>query len=472
MTTARTSLLLSFYGDDVTGTTATAEALTVSGVPTILFTKPPTLSFLKRHFPSVRAVGVAGISRSFPTKDLEPLLKPVFRRMKSYGAPLFLYKICSTFDSSPAIGSIGRAIEVGMDVFASGFVPILAAAPRLGRYTLFGNHFVHLAGDVYRLDQHPSMSTHPITPMKESDLRRHLSKQTELPCGLISALDLEKGRKKMAQRLRDLLNRRTPLILFDTMTSRHLDMACSVIWDHTDRTKPLFAVGSQEWGYGLARVWKQKGLLRTQEMLRGQGRRRSDRSLLVVSGSCASMNGRQIEWATHRGFTGIAVHPERLLDLSMRKTESDRILRCAISALQAERSAIIHTAIGPGDSRIPRTKRTAEALGLSPQAVTDILGQVLSDVIRQLLRRVAIRRLVLAGGDISGKISHALGIWALQVGAPVGIAAPLCYAYSSNPRVMGLEIAFKGGQIGDDAYFESVRTKPLPEFRRVSMGRF
>jgi hypothetical protein len=37
---------------------------------------------------------------------------------------------------------------------------------------------------------------------------------------------------------------------------------------------------------------------------------------------------------------------------------------------------------------------------------------------------------------------------------------------------MGLEIAFKGGQIGDDVYFESVRTKPLPEFRRVSMGRF
>ena len=472
MTTARTSLLLSFYGDDVTGTTATAEALTVSGVPTILFTKPPTLSFLKRHFPSVRAVGVAGISRSFPTKDLEPLLKPVFRRMKSYGAPLFLYKICSTFDSSPAIGSIGRAIEVGMDVFASAFVPILAAAPRLGRYTLFGNHFVHLAGDVYRLDQHPSMSTHPITPMKEADLRRHLSKQTELPCGLISALDFEKGRKRMAQRLRDLLKRGTPLILFDTMTNRHLDMACSLIWDYADWTKPLFAVGSQEWGYGLARVWKQKGLLGTQLTLSGQRRRRPERGLLVVSGSCASMNGRQIEWATHRGFTGIAVHPERLLDLSMRKTESDRILRCALSALQAERSAIIHTAIGPSDSRIRRTKRTAEALGLSPQAVTDILGQVLSDVIRQLLRRVSIRRFVLTGGDISGKISHALGIWALQVGAPVGIAAPLCYAYSSNPRVMGLEIAFKGGQIGDDAYFESVRTKPLPEFRRVSMGRF
>jgi uncharacterized protein YgbK (DUF1537 family) len=184
------------------------------------------------------------------------------------------------------------------------------------------------------------------------------------------------------------------------------------------------------------------------------------------------MNGRQIEWATQRGVTGIAVNPERLLDASARKAESDRILRRALSALQAEGAAIIHTAIGPEDTRIRRTKRAAEAVGLTPQALTDILGQILGDVIKQLLRGIAIRRLVLAGGDISGKISRALGIWALQVGAPVGIAAPLCYAYSLNPRVMGLEIAFKGGQIGDDAYFGSVRTKPLPEFRCVSMGRF
>ena len=73
---------------------------------------------------------------------------PLFRTVKTYRAPLFLYKVCSTFDSSPEVGSIGRAIEVGREVFSSKFVPILAAAPRFGRYTLFGHHFVAFGEDI------------------------------------------------------------------------------------------------------------------------------------------------------------------------------------------------------------------------------------------------------------------------------------------------------------------------------------
>src|SRR5271157_1438440 len=93
--------LLSFYGDDFTGTTSTAEALTMNGIPTIVFVKPPTAQFLRNHFPKVHAIGVAGISRSLPTENLVKVLKPTFQRVKTYGTPLFLYKICSTFDSSP-----------------------------------------------------------------------------------------------------------------------------------------------------------------------------------------------------------------------------------------------------------------------------------------------------------------------------------------------------------------------------------
>ncbi len=174
------SILIGFYGDDFSGTTAAAETLTQSGVPTVIFTNPPSPSYLKRRFPSVRALGISGTARTLPADVIKEALTPVFRVMESYRAPIYLYKVCSTFDSSARVGNIGRAIELGLEIFAPEFVPVLAAAPRLGRYTVFGNHFAAVgAGEIYRLDRHPSMSRHPVTPMQEADLCRHLAQQTE-----------------------------------------------------------------------------------------------------------------------------------------------------------------------------------------------------------------------------------------------------------------------------------------------------
>ena len=165
------NILVAFYGDDFTGTTATAEALTETGVSTVVFTEPPTLSFLTEHFPLVKAVGVAGTARTLTTDQLTGALPPIFEVMKGYQAPVFLYKVCSTFDSSSDIGSIGRAIEIGKQIFASDFIPVLPAAPKLGRFTVFGHHFAALGQEaIYRLDRHPSMAHHPVTPMDESGL--------------------------------------------------------------------------------------------------------------------------------------------------------------------------------------------------------------------------------------------------------------------------------------------------------------
>src|SRR6185437_5106540 len=100
--------------------------------------------------------------------------------LKALSAPLIHYKVCSTFDSSPETGSIGRAIEIGQDVFNSTVTPMVVGAPRLGRYCIFGNLFARsgLDSEVFRLERHPTMRTHPITPMCDSDLRRLLAMQT------------------------------------------------------------------------------------------------------------------------------------------------------------------------------------------------------------------------------------------------------------------------------------------------------
>jgi len=62
-----------------------------------------------------------------------------------------------------------------------------------GRYCVFGNLYARLGaeGEVFRLDRHPSMSRHPITPMDEADLRLHLSKQTRKKIGLLDVTQLD-----------------------------------------------------------------------------------------------------------------------------------------------------------------------------------------------------------------------------------------------------------------------------------------
>jgi uncharacterized protein YgbK (DUF1537 family) len=368
------------------------------------------------------------------------------------------------------VGNIGKAIEVGYKVFSSKFVSILAAAPRFGRYTLFGNHFVASGEDILRLDRHPSISCHPVTPMNESDLRRHLSKQTSLACGLINILAVAKGKEEVRSQVEEKIRRGFPLILFDTLSKRHLETACAVIWEYTEQKKTLFCVGSQELGLGFGEEWKRLELLPSFTKSKGVVEDKTLGPILVVSGSCATMTGRQIEWASAHNYVEIEATVEHLFEVTARKREVERIVQKAVSALKGGRSVVIHSAVGPGDPRISKTKRRAQELGISSEKATDLLGNGLGKITKMVILASGVRRTVLAGGDISGRITKFLDIQAIQVGKSLGVPAPICYVYSPHPGINGLQIAFKGGQVGGDNYFDLVRMRRLPDLKEVSLG--
>ena len=67
-------------------------------------------------------------------------LPPVFDLLAAIGAPVIHYKVCSTFDSAPHIGSIGRAIDIAARKF-EGWIPLVIADPGMGRYQAIGNLF-------------------------------------------------------------------------------------------------------------------------------------------------------------------------------------------------------------------------------------------------------------------------------------------------------------------------------------------
>jgi uncharacterized protein YgbK (DUF1537 family) len=398
------SRLLAWYGDDFTGSTDVLEALALQGISAVLFLKQPeTLE----GFEEYQAFGLAGCSRSQSPAWMDANLPGVFGWLQSVGARLTHYKVCSTFDSSPTVGNIGRALELGRAAMGVDWVPIVVGAPALRRYTAFGQLFAGVGDAVYRIDRHPTMSRHPVTPMLESDLRRHLALQTAVPVSLIHHLQLAAPPEPS-----------TPFVLIDVLDEASLAPVGKLLWE-----KARFVVGSSGVQYALGAHWA-----RQRPMLDGLT---AVEQLLVLSGSCSPGTAEQILHARAQGFVTIS-----LFEPGARET--------ADLALGAGKSVILYSALGPETHRgdVDRLELAASS------------GRLLAELLDAY---PGIRRVVVAGGDTSSAAGALLDIDALTFLNPVAPGAPLCRAWSKNPLRQGLEIIFKGGQCGGPAFFSQVK---------------
>ena len=435
----REPLLLTFYGDDFSGSTDVMEALSLHGIPAVVFLDAPAEGDLVR-FADCRAVGVAGMSRSESPQWMDQNLPPVFTALRELGAPICHYKLCSTFDSSPTVGSIGRAIELGRKVMKSQVVPMVVGAPVLKRYVTFGNLFATVHGETHRIDRHPTMPFHPVTPMDEGDLRRHLARQTDLRIDLIDILALQAGRG--LESLEELSADGAAIILFDTLDKSSLREAGRAIWE-SQSFATTFVAGSSGVEYALLAWWESQGVLPAKPPIVDAAP--ADR-LLVVSGSCSPLTGKQIDWALANGFEGVAIDPVRLVS---DHTELVGAQDKAGSILSAGRSPIVYTAAGQKD-----VVRQDQGFGRQ-------IGLRLSEIAAELLRRSGVKRIISSGGDTSGHIGKALEIQALTVIRPFAPGSPLCRLWSKNPQSDGVEILLKGGQVGSEELFGQVRAGRL-----------
>ncbi len=235
--------LITFYGDDFTGSTDAMECLEINGLRAVLFLEPPTPEQVAALPGEVQSIGVAGVSRSMSPAQMDGELFPKFAALKALGAPFVHYKICSTFDSSPTVGSIGHAIEIGYQVFNPPVVPMMVGAPFLRRYVAFGNLFARVGDVTYRLDRHPTMSKHPITPMTEGDLRLHLGQQTNRKIELIDIWHLSHSEAEIDDRLQDLVKQGHEIVIFDTLDTTHMLQIGRMVWNLRGEN-PVFLVGS------------------------------------------------------------------------------------------------------------------------------------------------------------------------------------------------------------------------------------
>jgi uncharacterized protein YgbK (DUF1537 family) len=442
--------LLAFYGDDFTGSTDVMEAFTAAGIPTVLFLTPPTPKDLLK-FENIRCIGLAGQSRSQDPEWMEQTFPKLFRDLAAIGAPILQYKVCSTFDSSPTIGSIGKAIDIGTQLTDCNWSPMIIGAPRLKRYQSFGQLFADAGGITYRLDRHPTMSRHPVTPMDEADLRIHLAKQTLRRLELIDLIAIKNDQAQ--SQLHDLSGADQPIVMIDVIDTETQVQAGRLVWEN--RGKQVFTASSSGLQYALAAYWKQQGWLDAAPVFT---KAKSVDCIAAVSGSCSPMSAQQIEWARTQGFLCIRLNVPRVLKPASHETEILDLSNQSIHALQNGLSPIVYSALGPDDPEVLNFDRYANAANLSRAQAAFQIGQVLAEIMRRILDGSKVKRIVVAGGDSSGAVGSHLGIKALTVAANLAPGVPLCRAWSDNASRDGLEIALKGGQLGGIEFYGLVRT--------------
>ncbi|HET7724507.1 MAG TPA: four-carbon acid sugar kinase family protein [Propionibacteriaceae bacterium] len=391
--------MIGFYGDDFTGSVDALLQLRRAGLTGELVTDPSAVQEV-----SADVVGVAGTARALATADMEGEVRPVLEALRTAGCDVVLYKACSTADSSPTIGSLGRAAEIGREVFGTRPVPVLLAQPDFGRWTVFGTHFAREGDEVYRLDRQPTMSHHPTTPMTEADLRRHLSAQTSLTVAGVDFRAYDEGPEAVAARV----SAAGDVVVLDALTDAHLTVAGAATWS---LPRPVFAIGSGGFALGLGRVAGGRAApLPTVAP-------RLDGPVLVVSGSCSGMSWRQIRTAVDAGWA-------------------------EVGALAPDGPAQAADAYASGSHVVAYSARGAAEAGVSSSEVSERLATV----VRTVLSQRPVARLVVAGGDTCGQVLRLLGARSLRILAAPWGNLPLVEVRGGD--LDGMQVVLKGGQVG------------------------
>jgi uncharacterized protein YgbK (DUF1537 family) len=432
-TAVPTGLKVAWYGDDFTGASDTLATYAEAGLKTRLFLDVPTAEQLQSAGP-LDAIGIAGAARSMSPSEMRRALEPVAQFFSSCGAPVLHYKCCSTFDSAPHVGSIGEAVRTLNAAIGDRPAIIVGGQPGLGRYCAFGQLFAESAahGPVHRIDRHPTMSRHPVTPMAEADLRSHLAQQGLAPVALLDLRAYDRAIGDLDTLLDTLapttLGGANQAVLMDAVRDSHLEAIGRLIWQRSQKSVQL-CVGSSSVAQALLDSWEVPRRAHSGSIAPATG------PVLVLAGSMSPLSARQISSA--RRYQRIALDESRLVANDVRYV--DDITQKITLALREGRNVLVHTS--PLTGHCSDTTRSGAMDGLASAS-----GQLL----RRVLTHTPVMRLGVAGGDTSSHALQALAPDALEwIGRPApGVA--LCRIHAKPIWLDGMEVMLKGGQMGGD----------------------
>lgn len=431
----QSALKITYYADDFTGATDTLATAARAGLRTMLFLGLPSAAQLERAGP-LDCLGIAGAARTMSPAEMQAELEPVGRLFAQLGAPVMHYKTCSTFDSAPHIGSIGAAIRILQTHAGNAFVPIVGGQPNLRRYCVFGNLFAAAGADMHRIDRHPTMRRHPVTPMHEADLRLHLAQQG-MQLASVDYPDYQQSESAMNQQLSALISQQPDAVLLDISHAEDLAIVGRLIWQSACR-QPLLAAGPSSVVQALVAHWQGQA---PQTLPSSATIAPAEDPVLLLAGSLSPMTARQIKAASS--------YEHLLLDAPQLANDATYRSRMAKNIALRLQQGINMLACTSSEGQIAPAHAPADARALA-RACGELLAQV--------LKLAPIKRVGIAGGDTSSHGVQALDAWGLSYQAQLAPGVALCRLHSDDLALDGLEIMLKGGQMGGEMLFEELRS--------------
>jgi len=409
-------MLLGIIADDFTGASDIANTLARGGLATTQFLGVPSAAA-----PSSCEAGVVALkSRSIPAADAVAQSMAALQWLQAQGCRQFVFKYCSTFDSTPAgnIGPVGEALARALGVAG---VVACPAFPTTGR-TIFNGHL--FVGD--RLLSESSLRNHPLNPMTDSDLRRWLRLQTTSEVGLVPHGTVARGAQAIKDALAACAGRGECLVIVDAINDadlRAIGAACA--------DAPLLTGGSGI-ALGLPANFVNKGFAR------GAGSAVAGMSgpEAILAGSCSARTLEQIEHHK-RHHPSLALEPESVV-------RGETAVAQLVDFIRANegRAPLVYSSAAP-----EHVSRSQQRFGR--EAVAHGIETLFADAARALVD-AGIRRLVIAGGETSGAVVSALGLASLEIGPEIDPGVPALYSRENA----GLALALKSGNFGAPDFFE------------------
>lgn len=428
-----------WYGDDFTGASDTLATLSQSGVRAILLLQAPSPHHLKR-LQGLEAIGLAGATRSLDCEQIRNSLKGVTPFLASMQPKLLHYKICSTFDSSPEIGNIAIALECLRPLAQIAVSPVLGGQINLGRYCVFATLFAQAGqdGQVYRIDRHPTMGSHPVTPMHEADLLLHLQAQGlknvfSLPWTEYQKTDYEVNKQsKQWQEQAAEHGHQHPL----------LDIACEADIAQAGALLKVLSQNGTVLTAGSSSVAQAYLSQRPDTFAQPvTGLHASTQPVLILVGSQSPITAQQVARCQKADIFELDPY-----ELHHSPSYVSKLHATVINNVRKGRHTLLQTKPanqGPSRPTLPT------------QLVAEDSAQFLRHLVKQLRLEHRLSRLCIAGGDTSSLSTQALGIWGLSYLDLVspGVAACICHG---DDEIDGLELVLKGGQMGPADFFDRV----------------